>query len=582
MGSRLKLLFILCFTVWVAFNFLDVPLTVQAETYYRTIESESGDGYLDARYATYSTCHDFASANSSYTSSSSARVGQRNDTLYYIYRSYLYFSTSVIPDDATITSATISLYILDNATLTPFNVTIQSGQPTYPHSPLQTSDYYYNYYDPNGQGGSRNTSDLCYNNAWWNITLNATGLAWISKTTTTKLTIRSSLDIYGTAPSQTTEYIEFRTSEGGYPARLYIEYEATVGASYVLRGAYNEDGFRAGAINVTVYPETEAPETYELDGMELVSLESTPVNFAFDLGYNQTRIFYIRETFEEIYVIIPDDPYYTYYFSIVDFIGVQNGYLETLINLNGTDQVVERWQLDVVNELPFTLTWGRTYKVRLVCDLGVYYYPEVVAGAETTITFSISPDMFPRIPSDTSQVTVSATRYGVSWIQGIYSDANQTTSWIYFAIYDVDNTTAPVYYTNASAYTLTVNWYEGDPTSHYYAYFQSYESVRGTLEWWIPCPLPRAEATPWDDLQTILGTGFPFDIDQAVPAAIVLLVFAAFSWKNAGVGLVVGVLFAAFLAWMGWFAIGWDWLTTSLAMAVLIAFSIQKDREPQL
>lgn len=567
----------------VILSFIGFPLSVNAATYYRTIESASEDGYLDARYADYDICHDFASANSSYVSSSSARIGQQNSTIYYIYRSFVYFDTTVIPDDATISSANISLYISDNSTaLAPFNVTIQSGMPTYPSSSLVTSDYSYSYYDSNDQGGSRNTTDVCWNNAWWNITLNATGLAWISKTTTTKFAIRSSNDIYSSAPNNThTEYLEMGTAESGYPARLYLEYEATVGASYVLRGAYDEDGFRAGAINVTVYPETEAPATYELDGMELVATESTPVNFAFDLGYNQTRIYYIRESFEEIYVIIPDDPYYTYYFSIVDFVGVQNGYFETLINLNGTDRVVERWQLDVVNELPFTLTWGNTYKVRLVCDLGVYYYEEVVAGAETTITFSISPDMFPVPSQDTRELSVSATRFGIAWVQGIYVDGNASTSWIYFAIYDADNTTSPVYSTNASTYTLTVNWYEGDSSTNYYVYFQSYESVRGTLEWWIPCPLPRAEATPWSDLATIVGTGFPIDIDQAIPAGLVLLVFAAFSWKNAGVGLIVGVLFAAFLGWMGWFAIGWDWLTTSLSIAILIAFSIQKDRESQ-
>ena len=120
---------------------------------------------------------------------------------YQINRGMLYFDTSSIPDNATITSATLSLYGYDNGHTGPdWNLVIQNGQPTYPHSPADMFDYDCNHYSGNG-------GQISVHNPWWsvsgynNITMNATGLSWINKTGPTKLCMRTSRDISSTVPS---------------------------------------------------------------------------------------------------------------------------------------------------------------------------------------------------------------------------------------------------------------------------------------------------------------------------------------------------------------------------------------------
>ncbi|MFA5761864.1 MAG: hypothetical protein WC877_08940, partial [Dehalococcoidales bacterium] len=135
---------------------------------------------------------------------------------YYIYRSLLFFDTSNIPENATITSVKMSLYCTDKDTIiiyhhstspyhtyedgTDFNVIIQDGQPNYPHNPVINSDYDCSKYSNNG--GQKATSDFTLD-AYNDITLNSNGKAWINKGGITKLILRTSNDIAGTAPSYT-------------------------------------------------------------------------------------------------------------------------------------------------------------------------------------------------------------------------------------------------------------------------------------------------------------------------------------------------------------------------------------------
>jgi hypothetical protein len=153
---------------------------------------------------------------------------------YEIYRGYFYFDTSAIPVGSTIDSATLALYVADktftNANCTNFDVVVQSGQPTYPHDPLQNTDFNKNYYS--GNGGSINTNNI-NTGQYNNISLNSTGRGWINLGGTTKLCLRSSRDInanppafgdYVGAPGH--EDIDVYSSEqgSGYQPKLIITY----------------------------------------------------------------------------------------------------------------------------------------------------------------------------------------------------------------------------------------------------------------------------------------------------------------------------------------------------------------------
>ena len=215
----ISLLVLLCFSMVALF--IEVP-TVQASTATLTFTTSTSDDDVWDFSSFYSIVHDMTSGSIS-SNATSFTVGQYLPPgTYVIYRSYVFFDTSAIPDGATIDSAILSVNIQADYSDTDFNVQIQSGAPTYPHDPLAAGDYYYQHYS--GDGGSRSTSEIS-GVGYWNITLSATGEGWISKTGATKLCLRSSNDINSVAPSGN-EYVQISEREQGesYVAKLYVEY----------------------------------------------------------------------------------------------------------------------------------------------------------------------------------------------------------------------------------------------------------------------------------------------------------------------------------------------------------------------
>jgi hypothetical protein len=187
-----------------------------------TVYSTSSDGYIYKSGSVYSTVQS-ASSGTVDSSGTYITIGQRYISLtpgiYYIYRGFVFFNTSALPSNAYLDNATLSLYKKDDYSTTDFDITIQNGQPTYPHNPMQTGDYNKNYYS--GNGGSLNTSRFTsgYN------AIPLSNLNWINKTGVTKLCLRSSRDINAKTPTGA-EYVNVHSSEflGMCPPKLVINY----------------------------------------------------------------------------------------------------------------------------------------------------------------------------------------------------------------------------------------------------------------------------------------------------------------------------------------------------------------------
>jgi hypothetical protein len=169
-----------------------------------TVTSLSNDGYVYSSSSTYNTAWTATTGTISSTSTS-LFIGQDKTSSippsYYDYRSMLLFNTSTLPYNANISSAKLSLFKFSDNSTTDFTITIQNGQPTYPHDPLQTGDYAKSHYS--GNGGGLNTTGFV--NGWNNITL--TNTSWLTKQGETKLCLRSNKDISGTTPT-THEYVK--------------------------------------------------------------------------------------------------------------------------------------------------------------------------------------------------------------------------------------------------------------------------------------------------------------------------------------------------------------------------------------
>lgn len=212
-----------------------------------TIYSGTTDGYLDASNVNFTTAW-VSPTGTVRDTYDSLIIGQRLSsppfTMYTIDRTFLFFNTSSIHDNASITSVSVSLYGKNKQIASQeFNLIIQNGQPTNPHIPLQTSDYYQGNYT--GDGGSMNTSDFI-TTGYNTITLNERGESWVNLTGTTKLCLRSSRDINQNPPTKTdpNEYIEIYSAEKGtgYKPKCIITYMLPLSITINFAGNLSDKG----------------------------------------------------------------------------------------------------------------------------------------------------------------------------------------------------------------------------------------------------------------------------------------------------------------------------------------------------
>jgi hypothetical protein len=191
-----------------------------------TFYSRDSDGHVEADGDNYSIVHG-ASWGTVHYDMQWLSVGQRMYASpgpvsdFYLWRGGLFFDTSSLPGDASISSAVLSLYGESEASFRDFEITVVDGWGL--HEPLVPSDYGY-LGSQNVSGGSFDTAGFS-TSGYNDIPLNETGMGWISKTGITKFGLRSSKDIGDIAPTSW-EYVDIYASEQGegYQPRLVVTY----------------------------------------------------------------------------------------------------------------------------------------------------------------------------------------------------------------------------------------------------------------------------------------------------------------------------------------------------------------------
>lgn len=213
------------------------PITIDPDTTFYTSSSD-GMAYYQS-LASYVAAHDNATG-STLNSGTSYDIGQyySASVKWNIFRSFGFLDTEAIPDEADIDVAILSLYGRLNLSDTDFDITIQDGQPDYPHDPFVAGDYLYTHYT--GDGG--NVSTAGFTTAGYNdITLNATGRGWINKTGVTKLAFLSSRDISDTPPTGEERVWVWSYEKGdGYRPKLVVTYSASAAPTCSTQAASNE------------------------------------------------------------------------------------------------------------------------------------------------------------------------------------------------------------------------------------------------------------------------------------------------------------------------------------------------------
>lgn len=470
-----------------------------------------------------------------------------------IARSCLYFTTVDVPADATITAATLSLYVETDNSVNDFNVTIQ-GTSLYPHSPAQASDYYRGWYGSTSLG-SRSTGDGLSAQAFWNVSLNAAGLALINREGTSRFIIRNQNDIDGTAPSSNEWiYVSARDRGESYAAKLIVEY--TVPSSdaynYYFQGPYDDSGnLIEGTVHVVVTPSYNTPIEFDLtsDGLtadtETVSLEQQAILATWNIttAGNYTRVHYFNaDTTETIYVCVPDPnlPFNLYSFTVNDFVGVTSGHLESTLYIDGATRVIERQQINTIGPAPFYMTWSKVYDMRVVADQGTVGLGSFTALTDTSPTAIIPAGAFPHA-FEGLDVLVTASRTNATTIQVSYADSQEATYWV--RVYIKHRLSNGDYYTdyyeNSTDNSYSLTWQGGANFTDYLVQVQAFRG-NATKDWSFLAPYQRGPSSLWGGLN-LLGDGLPIEA-QYIPAVVLIFAAAlAFSFWHISAG-----------AWIAW------------------------------
>jgi hypothetical protein len=160
------------------------------------------------------------------------------------------------------------------------------------------------------------------------------------------------------------------TEDSDDQAPVLIVYYAYTAYNYTFYGIYYGNGTYQGPGNVTAH---DSDGSYEFNITHsqgyTVGFDERPLMFSFSYGTN-TRRLYATSNNETFYVLVPDDDYASYEFTIQDYTGqIDPGesYFEAYRSVNGTDHLAERMVIqDLFNTVPVSAVVGKTYHIKLV------------------------------------------------------------------------------------------------------------------------------------------------------------------------------------------------------------------------
>ncbi len=244
-----------------------VPFLFLSEEYENSlvVTGDARDGILVGVNTSYDDAHTASLCQITDTIGDHLVVGQvydSGDNLYRIYRSYVIFDTSHLPQDATITSAVLKLWGSQDQSTRDFTICIQGDtEGDFPHVPLEEADYFHLEYEEvtRDRFNTSNIQLFGYNN----ISLASNEMGRISTGGWTALCLRSSHDCDGSIP-QGDERVFFNSANHGeYPPVLNLTYYAPGEGMSPLSAVFESTAGWTGTGLTMVYNETALPKTLQ-------------------------------------------------------------------------------------------------------------------------------------------------------------------------------------------------------------------------------------------------------------------------------------------------------------------------------
>jgi len=286
---------------------------------------------------------------------------------------------------------------------------------------------------------------------------------------------------------------------------------------------------------------------------------------------NLTRVIeFTGEASEEYNVCIPPSvlPVGTYAFSVTDFAGMTNPFLQTSISPDGVDSwVVERRSLNTTGTVTFTMTQYGTYTLTILCDQGSITQL-FTAENVFTIDLPVLSGAFPA--ANTTLPTFTAQRLNSSLIGIAYSDSSATTNWLYVNITHKQGSTVIFdYSTNNTGSSQSILWNAADADKAYSV--TGIADIDGVNKTWVVAVPKLPSENPWLGIWDWLGnengtlpmvhTGFPdgmssAQIAQLVAACIIVFFLGIGSFKSTGACCVLAWIVGGVMLYLGWWGGG--------------------------
>ena len=589
MNKQLKIICIL-FLALMLFSF-NVPKSKQEIIKFTTTKTFSSlvyDGHIYTRNPdVWDAAHDTLFGNvCDYKAIQIGWLYDSADNEYVIYRGFLFFDTSDIPDNANITQVILSIKYISYYGSDNINLTIQHGTDEAPHMPLISTDYYYGHYS--GNFGSINMSGLA-TGKYYNITLNNSAFNWINVTGITKFCIRGSNDIDDIAPGQST-VANFYSAEDGVEEspKLYVTYEYW-GWRYIIHGPYYEDGSVANCIvEVELFSKTGDKITKILNGTDgtadSITIDTPDQGwfFRWNASASNYRTYYLSDLWYDeiwIYVADPDLLYLVYTIEIKDLAGVLKTYPYIMIQryIDDSMKTVQKQLIDETYRTQVYLEAFSSYTIVLSDTNQTYTYGDVFFGDQTSMTLTIKGVDFPiSIKTTWKYLRIYAYRqfatpYGNITIN--YQDTLGKTDSVKVDI-KLRNGTI-VYSTTLTGNTISLTWSQAENDTDYRVTLTIDHQEFGTLEWNQYLIREGGSLIPWS--LNWLGT-MDLDTSVIIPALIIIFVGAAFTVINAHLGAIAMASTAAILTYIGWIPISATAIVVAFTIAILTAIVYAKRR----
>jgi hypothetical protein len=361
-------------------------------------------------------------------------------------------------------------------------------------------------------------------------------------------------------------------------------------ASYnvTIRGPYYENGnaaagesttFTLSFANNTVYQRTlnssigTPDEIYIASTSQFVQLTWNASSTSSTL--NGTRVYRfssgltgINDTVVNLYILDSTKPAYQYTFSVSDYYGMTNPYLQTSISPDGNSSyTVEQVNLNETGGyVVFVMQQYQIYTLTFVCEQGSYSQT-FTAGTlgtpgQNAISLNVLAGNFPTT-STTTVITAYANRTSSNVIETTYLDPTSNTTWVAITISHLQGTTSVTDYTsNSTGNSVTFTWGSADANTNYYITVTSL-SGGNTYSFTLTVP-SEAISNPWAQIDwNNLGQYIPtlpatysgwmgIDPTQLLAAMLILFALGIGSYYSTGASCLVCWVIAGVLLMMGW------------------------------